>query len=293
MFTRLPAGYDNGFPYFYDTDRRAVSDFGWWDELDDATLHDFKERHRAGQRYKVDHFLVPTIRQFGFFHARILSVGCGMGFDVQRLKELGYKAIGTDFGGRTKAWTELGLTGDDLFLADARDLPIGDAEFDVVFMWHVIEHIGCQDGNQQVTPGTESDRRRSIERIRAALRPGGILVIGTPNRLFPLDQYHGAHTYLPGGLQKWAIKRRVGLHLPFSKRNFLVSKAQLARLLYGFQELRWLSAGCGISFGRSDFAEYLPEGHLGPALAGYVHLIDRLRLSTSPLSPVLHVAARK
>ena len=157
----------------------------------------------------------------------------------------------------------------------------------------IIEHIGCQDGSQKVTPATESDRRRTIERIRGVLRPGGILVIGTPNRLFPLDQYHGAHSYLPGRLPKWAIKRRVGLHLPFSKRNFLVSKVQLARVLYGFQELRWLSAACGISFGRSDFNEYLPEGHLGPVVTGYVHLIDRLRLSTSPLSPVLHVVARK
>jgi hypothetical protein len=130
---------------------------------------------------------------------------------------------------------------------------------------------------------------------RLGVNVNRILVIGTPNRLFPPDQYHGAHTYLRGRLQKWAIKRRLGaaLHLPFSKRNFLVSKVQLARLLYGFQELRWLSAGCGISFGRSDFAEYLPEGHLGPVVAGYIHLIDRLWLSTSPLSPVLHVVARK
>jgi SAM-dependent methyltransferase len=64
-------------------------------------------------------------------------------------------------------------------VADGRDLPFADGEFDVAFSNAVIEHVG--------------DRAAQERFVRELSRVAGQVFVTTPNRLFPLDP----HTLLP------------------------------------------------------------------------------------------------
>lgn len=66
-----------------------------------------------------------------------------------------------------------------LVLADGRDMPFADDEFDIVFSNAVIEHVGTRVQQQQF--------------LSECLRVGSTLFLSTPNAWFPVD----AHTLLP------------------------------------------------------------------------------------------------
>ena len=294
MFNRKPLSIRDGYPVFHE-DEAGASDATWWDTIDEETWQLSIRRQRAGQFHKIESFVVPVMEQFGFTKksTRILSVGCGMAFDVLRLKELGYRVHGTDFGGRTKVWRESGLTDEDLFLADARDLPLDAESFDVIFLWHVIEHFGTSDGNQIMADDAEAIRFSIVEGLRNLLRKGGIVIIGTPNRLFPLDQYHGAHLYVPTSIREWCLRHSLGVHFPWSKRDFLLSKRQLEKLLREYSEIKWYPASTGMALRKGEFLKTSPMGKISGLLERYVSTIDRAGLYTSPLSPALHLVAVK
>lgn len=57
-------------------------------------------------------------------------------------------------------------------------LPFRDSSFDVVLLWQVLEHLF----------GRESKRKVIAECVRV-LRPGGHIIVETPNQWFPFD-YH-------------------------------------------------------------------------------------------------------
>jgi SAM-dependent methyltransferase len=286
-FLREPYSFDNGFPCFHQ--KTHVTDSSWFDTLSPEQWATFVEQQKAGQRHKIDELVVPTMQRYGIQPgARVLAIGCGMGFDVLRLRHHGYDAVGCDFGGRTRAWLENGLTPEMAFLADAEDLPIADGSFDAIYLWHVIEHFGCVDGNQIVGPNVNEVRARIVDRIRSILKPGGICVVGTPNRRFPLDQYHGPHFYLPKRLLGWASRRNLGVHFFWDKRDFLLSKGELGWLFSRIGKLEWLTLSIGLALSKG-----VTHKAKGPILERYAHTIDFLGLSTSFLSPALHMVAQK
>jgi len=287
MFTREPFAYADGFACFHDKSHQTDDD--WFSTLDPDHMRRFTAGQRAGQQHKVDHLLVPTLARYGIKPgARVLSIACGMGFDVLQLRQHGYEAIGCDFGGRTRAWIDNGLTPEMVFLADAADLPLPDESFDAVFIWHAIEHFGCSDGNQIMAPDAWAIRRQIVERVRTILKPGGVCVIGTPNRHFPLDQYHGPHFYMWPALYTWASRRGLGIHYFWDKRDFLLSKTELEGLFTKFSGLEWLSLSIGLALSKG-----LDHKDRSGVLARYAGFVDALGLSTSFLSPALHFVAKK
>lgn len=96
---------------------------------------------------------------------RLLDVGCGTGDFLRVARPRGWDVSGTEISPyATKA-------------AGAEELPVIEGEvweagfpseaFDVVTCWHVIEHVASP--------------RRVVEEIHRVLRPGGWLVLATPN----------------------------------------------------------------------------------------------------------------
>lgn len=287
MFTRAPFSYDNGFACYHD--RSHLTDDAWFRTLSQDQWSRFVAGQRAGQQHKVDSLVIPTLERHGIQPgARILSLACGMGFDVLRLRQLGYDAFGCDFGGRTREWAENGLTPDITFLADAADMPLAEASFDAVFSWHALEHFGCVDGNQIVGPETWAVRQGIIDRIHAVLKPGSICIIGVPNKRFPLDQYHGAHMYLRPTVRAWAGRHNLGIHYFWSKQDFLLSKNELQRLFSKFRAIEWLPLSVGLALEKG-----LDHKAHGGILRKYARFIDAGGLSTSFLSPALHFVAHR
>ncbi len=94
--------------------------------------------------------------------SRLLDVGAGNGAIVGALRAAGVDAWGIEPGGDAEAHTV-----DEVLVGDLRDNPLADERFDVVRLYHVLEHI--------------PDPVDALERAAALLRPGGRIVVGVPN----------------------------------------------------------------------------------------------------------------
>lgn len=138
---------------------------------------------------------------------KVLDVGCGWGGFSRVLSQCGAEVTMIDpfpphaETARARVPEARGLTGrgDDLAAAG-----LGDHQFDHVFVYSVIEHVGLPpDHRGDAGPVLETQRRVMAEAARV-LKPGGCLMVSTGNYLFPFDgevQIWFFH-YLPQAVQK-------------------------------------------------------------------------------------------
>jgi O-antigen biosynthesis protein len=100
---------------------------------------------------------------------KVLDAGCGIGRGTACLATYAHEAIGVDI---SPAAIEEAKTafGDQARFheADVRHLPFGDGEFDVVVCFEVIAHV--------------LDTELVLDELHRVLRPGGMLLISSPNR---------------------------------------------------------------------------------------------------------------
>lgn len=97
---------------------------------------------------------------------RALDVGCRDGYWSEKLKQKGYEVLSCDIDPRCAQ----GLT------VDANgELPFGDSEFDLLWCSEVIEHL--------------LDPAFTIQEFKRVLKPGGKLVMTTPNQDFWLFRF--------------------------------------------------------------------------------------------------------
>jgi 2-polyprenyl-3-methyl-5-hydroxy-6-metoxy-1,4-benzoquinol methylase len=162
------------------------------------------------------------VRRLGYLPAglrrgRLLDVGTGDGHFLAVAAEAGIQAEGTEV-------SEAGvhrarLRGQSVRLGDVVDLPLPLASFDIVTLWHVLEHV--------------PDVGRLLGRCRELLRDGGLLVVATPNeenRLFRhrVGMLRGSE---PLGRLRWGEE----IHLVHFQPATLRSTLQR----HGFQVLRF------------------------------------------------------
>jgi SAM-dependent methyltransferase len=97
---------------------------------------------------------------------RLFDAGCGDGQFLQRMAPLGWQGEGVDF---DAAAIETGRQkyGLKLSVGDFQTCPLEENAFDAVTMSHVIEHV----------PNPVA----CLDRCRRLLKPGGRLVVSTPN----------------------------------------------------------------------------------------------------------------
>jgi 2-polyprenyl-3-methyl-5-hydroxy-6-metoxy-1,4-benzoquinol methylase len=98
---------------------------------------------------------------------RALDVGCSSGYLSRRLVERGAKVVGIEADERAAAAAR--AVCEDVLVGDVEtmDLPFAANSFDLVLCGDVIEHL--------------RDPERFLARMRPLLRPGGRLVLTTPN----------------------------------------------------------------------------------------------------------------
>lgn len=100
------------------------------------------------ERDRQTRLLYPRLdEQYGFArarHRRTLEVGCGMGYNAQRLAEYGARLTAVDLAPRAVALTRerFGLRGlrADFLVADAENLPFAAGAFEMIFSSGVIHH---------------------------------------------------------------------------------------------------------------------------------------------------------
>jgi SAM-dependent methyltransferase len=162
---------------------------------------------------------------------RVLDVGCGLGHTINALRELGYDAWGLEPGGRRHDADSQAAP--YILPYFSQDLPQNrpDIEkFDMVMSHAVIEHVGTTDGNGDLAPDYREYRKLFVNSQLDLLRPGGLLLLCGPNRLFPLDFQHGDHQYGILGPLKRAVPMLRHITIPWHRRNFLVSYGDMAKI---------------------------------------------------------------
>lgn len=96
-----------------------------------------------------------------------LDLGCGDGNHLRWLTGYSQRLFASDYNMVRLARARGLAPSAKVFLADILDYPAQDGAFDLVFFHHVIEHIPDDDA--------------ALATVRRILKPGGLLVLGTPN----------------------------------------------------------------------------------------------------------------
>lgn len=138
---------------------------------------------------------------------RLLDVGCGAGEFLAFVRDLGWTVVGLE--SKASAAEEAKrVFGLDIRAGTLESLSSADGPFDVVSLWHVLEHVADPDA--------------ALKSARRALKPGGYILAGIPNaacweaRLFgphwlqwdpPRHLWH----FTPANLERLA--RRCGLRV--------------------------------------------------------------------------------
>ena len=108
---------------------------------------------------------LAMVDALGSPRGRLLDVGCGTGTFLRLARSRGWEVTGTEispYGVEAAGSDGLAVSEGEVWEAG---LPADT--FDVITCWHVLEHT--------------TDPRRVVEEIRRVLRPGGWLVLATPN----------------------------------------------------------------------------------------------------------------
>ena len=147
---------------------------------------------------------------------RILDVGCGDGFFLRSVKNIGWEVHGIEMSEeavhRAKSMgveqVTRGTFDDNSYL---------DHYFDVIRFWSVLEHI--------------HDPVATLAKVNRLLKPGGLLVIQVPN-------YRSAAARWTGPLwSAWDVPRHL-YHFSYKSLNSLLEKS-------GFEATRWGTCSVG------------------------------------------------
>lgn len=210
--------------------------------------------------------------------AAVVELGAAPGDQAVGLAHAGYDVTALDIGVASDAWAkadngrmeaQLAGAGVELVLWDLEEVPypLADGRFDAVVMTEVFEHL-------------REYPFRSLEEARRILRPGGLLVLTTPNAAYVKNRVHlalGKTVHTPLG--DWVH----GLPLARHAREYTFAEVrELMRL--ADLELRILtSRHFNVASGRRGLGTRLAK-HAVDALA-------RLRPSLGP--HVVAVAERR
>ncbi|MCP3960082.1 MAG: class I SAM-dependent methyltransferase [bacterium] len=97
--------------------------------------------------------------------ARLLEIGCSQGSLLVVAGERGWEAHGVEISPSDFAHAQARL-GDKVFNGELADSPFERDSYDLIVMWHVLEHI--------------PRLRHFLREVRSYLRPGGALVLQVP-----------------------------------------------------------------------------------------------------------------
>lgn len=164
------------------------------DEISKKSLSDYEPEFEKTLR------LLGRVKEFGP-GAEILEVGSGSGWFTILARRNGYRAVGVEVSWElvefARRRAEAAGVEAPFHEANAEALPLPDQAFDVVYANSVMEHV--------------REWRAALREAHRVLRPGGLLFVGTTNRLYPIstEMDFPLYQWLPLSLQKRvAIARR-------------------------------------------------------------------------------------
>jgi ubiquinone/menaquinone biosynthesis C-methylase UbiE len=173
-----------------------------WDHSTDERFYDYyakaSQSKEAQQRFRSIRDCVLRTLKKGGSAARILEVadvGCGAGSQSLLWAELAHHVHGLDVNepllnlARERAKQSGYII--DFRLGSATDLPWADASMDVCLLVELLEHVPLW--------------QPCLDECARVLRPGGILVITTSNKLCPIQQEFNLplYSWYPAALKRY------------------------------------------------------------------------------------------
>ncbi len=146
----------------------------------------------------------------------LLDIGCGQGGFLQQMQRQGFEVHGLDLSPTACQLASEKVGKDNIFEGDLFSVNLAERCYDVVTLWHVIEHL--------------SNPVKALRRIRALLKDDGLLVICCPDfsswlRLifkgswYPLQvPYHLCH-FTPRTMSK--VLKVAGYRMKRQKKHFV------------------------------------------------------------------------
>jgi SAM-dependent methyltransferase len=160
-------------------------------------------------RYSTENFWVPLFQKlfpdYKTRKYRLLSMGCGIGVEVDILCDAGFACFGIDNGNRAVEWVKRKHP-EGLIMANGMALPFEDGTFDAVFCGCVFPHVGVVGDSSQVSENGADQRQRLANEMARVTRKGGYVIACSPNRRFPFDIFHGrkSGSYKPKFNPPWS-----------------------------------------------------------------------------------------
>ena len=164
-----------------------------------------------------------SLRKYIASTGRILDVGCGTGDFAVAATQAGYEVEATEISAQSASRPqERGLA---VHVGDLAKIHLPESSFDVIVLWHVLEHI--------------QEPHEALEVVHALLKPDGKLVVAVPNtesvqarqfgpHWFHYDQPRHLHNYDPGSLGFLLAKSKFDGHV--------VSTWDPIQNIYGFAQ---------------------------------------------------------
>jgi SAM-dependent methyltransferase len=101
---------------------------------------------------------------------RVLDLGCGTGYGTAELAKLATEAVGVDIAPEAIEYASAHYSSARFVQVPATELPFPDATFDLIASFELIEHL--------------SNYRSLLAQAARVLRPTGLFVVSTPNKLY-------------------------------------------------------------------------------------------------------------
>lgn len=170
---------------------------------------------------------------------RFLDCGCGAGDYVAALRALGADAWGIEYAREKLAKAPAPVVG-RLSAGDLHNVALRDGMMDVALLNEVLEHV--------------PDDRRALREVLRVLKPGGMLLIFSPNRRYPFET-HGA--FVKGSTKR--IPHYVPL-MPYIPLPIARPFVDFWARNYWPRELRRLVADAGFQIIHTDYVWQTFEG---------------------------------
>lgn len=155
-----------------------------------------------------------SIATGGMHRGKLLDIGCGVGDFIYQAEEKGWQCVGAEPSEDAARIAKSRIKADIIDPKEIERIP--DGTFDVITMWHVLEHV--------------DDLRWQVLQLNRLLKEGGRLVIALPNfRSYDAGYYQ----------DKWAAYD-VPRHLNHFSSDFMYKQLQINNIkLNSVKKMFW------------------------------------------------------
>ena len=166
---KLKVSYFKNTEYYYKKRRSNIKNFDKYQskkqiDPDGIVREPFKERKHKIEFFKNEIQFVNSLKYKKNYKPKYLDLGYGTGFVTSAISKK-YTKYGLEVGKESHEFAKKYF--DHMYLGELKDKTYPENYFDVIMFLHVLEHL--------------TNPIETLEIIKKILKPGGVVLIGTPN----------------------------------------------------------------------------------------------------------------